>query len=349
MNATSPREAVSTWFGAFVVDHGAIVRAYLAPTDPNAIRERIALRRAGDLTPEELQLVAEAAGSDVGTRDRRLAERGLRLDLRLRGSVDPATLGVDVGLLWAPMMEEADRALHSNWDPSIHVQEAVRAMTDLDHVRNLLGERLGSWTSRDAPEADPGDHAAAARLLLEGVAPTSGFSPPDPTLARARRRLAETYRAVESVRSDLEKAVEETVPKQCPNLSALLGPALAARMLAQAGGLDRMSRLPASTIQVLGAERAFFEHLRGRASPPRHGLLFLHPRIQSAGRAERGRLSRALAGKTAIAARLDRYGSPLDPELSREFESRAAAIRASPRKRVGGRSRPPFHRAPQHR
>ncbi len=349
MNTTMPREAVSTWFGAFVLENGIVVHAYLAPTDPDAIRERIALRRAGDLTPEEVRLVAEAAGTDLGTRDRRLADRGLRLDLRLRGRVDPTALGIEGERLREPMMEEADRALHSSWDPSIHVQEAVRAMTDLDHVHNLLGERLGSWSSRDAPETDPGDHAAAARLLLEGDGPTSGFAPPDPALARARRRLAETYRAVETVRSDLEKAVEETVPKQCPNLSALLGPALAARMLAQAGGLDRMSRMPASTIQVLGAERAFFEHLRGRAPPPRHGLLFLHPRIQSAGRADRGRLSRALAGKTAIAARLDRNGSPLDPELGREFESRAAAIRASPRKRAGGRSRPPLHRASQHR
>ncbi len=344
-----PREAVSTWFGAFLLEEGKILRSYPGPKDAAAILERIALRRAGDLTPEDAHLVREAAGADVGTRDRRLAERGLRLDLRLRGSVDPTTVGFDPRLLRDPLLEEADRALHAGWDPSIHVQEAVRAMTDLDHIRNLLGERIGSWSSRDAPENDPGDHAAAARLLLEDVTPASGLSPPDPSLARARRRLAETYRSIESVRSDLDKAVEETVPKQCPNLSVLLGPALAARMLAQAGGLDRMSRMPASTIQVLGAERAFFEHLRGRAPPPRHGLLFLHPRIQSAGRTERGRLARALAGKTAIAARLDRNGAPLDPDLTREFENRAAVIRANPRRRGAPRSRSPLHRATQHR
>lgn len=349
MNEPIFREAVSTWFGAFLLENGAVVRSFPCPTDPSAIRERIALRREGNLTSEEHRLLEESGGLEVRTRDRRLAERGLRLDLRLRGSVDPVTLGIDPRGLRDPMMEEADRALHLGWDPSIHVQEAVRATTDLDHVHNLLGERIGSWSSRDTPETDPGDHAAAARLLLEGTALASGFSPPDPALARARRRLAETYRLIESVRSDLEKAVEETVPRQCPNLSALLGPALAARMLAQAGGLDRMSRMPSSTIQVLGAERAFFEHLRGRASPPRHGLLFLHPRIQAAGRAERGRLSRALAGKTAIAARLDRNGAPLDPDLAREFEGRAAAIRASPRRGAGGRSRPPLHRAAQHR
>lgn len=343
------REAVATWFGAFVVENGRVVHSYLAPVDPAALRARIALRRAGELTPEETRLLSEVAGTGVGTRDRRLAEKGLSLDLGLRGRVDPGPLGVPIEALRAPLLDHAEESLLSNWDPSVHVQEAVRAMTDLDHVHNLIGERLGSWSSRDSPGTDPGDHAAAVRLLLENGPARSEFSPPDPSLARVRRQLAEAYRSIEAVRADLERAIEETIPRQCPNLAALLGPALAARMLAQAGGLDRMSRLPASTIQVLGAERAFFEHLRGRAPPPRHGLLFLHPRIQSAGRNERGRLARALAGKTAIAARLDRNGAALDPDLARDFAGRAAAIRASPRKRVPGRSHPPLHRAPAHR
>ncbi|MCI4345537.1 MAG: C/D box methylation guide ribonucleoprotein complex aNOP56 subunit, partial [Thermoplasmata archaeon] len=88
----------------------------------------------------------------------------------------------------------------------------------------------------------------------------------------------------------------------------------------------RLARLPASTGQVLGAEKAFFEHLRGRAPPPRHGLLFLHPKLHSAPRAQRGRLARALAGKVAIAARLDRGGAAVRPELKRAFEKRAEAI-----------------------
>ncbi|MFG1530328.1 MAG: ATP-binding protein, partial [Thermoplasmata archaeon] len=126
----------------------------------------------------------------------------------------------------------------------------------------------------------------------------------------------------------LARAIEETLPRRAPNLSALLGPDLAARLLARAGGLARLSRLPAGTIQVLGAERAFFEHLRGRAPPPRHGLLFLHPRIQSAPRSERGKLARALAGKAAIAARLDASGAPIRPDLRAAFDARATQVRS---------------------
>ncbi|MCI4348150.1 MAG: hypothetical protein L3J97_05995, partial [Thermoplasmata archaeon] len=106
--------------------------------------------------------------------------------------------------------------------------------------------------------------------------------------------------------------------------------------------------------QVLGAERAFFEHLRGRAPPPRHGLLFLHPDIQSASRRARGKLARALAGKVAIAARLDREGRPLRPDLVNSFKHRTEEVRSlGPRRGPGARrgrsSGPPLHRAARDR
>ena len=208
-------------------------------------------------------------------------------------------------------------------------------MADLDRVRNLIGERLGSWVSRDSPDLDPGDHQRAARAAVEGNS-RPGLAPSDPALLEARRRLAGVYAAVSDARNLLEEAVTATSPVRTPNLSALLGPELSARLVAQAGGLDRLARLPASTVQVLGAEKAFFEHLRGRAPPPRHGLLFLHPAIQSAPRSDRGKLARALAGKAAIAARLDHAGSPLDPGLAQAFESRRRQVQA---RRLGARGR----------
>ncbi|MCI4322253.1 MAG: ATP-binding protein, partial [Thermoplasmata archaeon] len=160
-----------------------------------------------------------------------------------------------------------------------------------------------------------------------------------------RRGLAALYLAAEENRGALERSLEAAVPRRAPNLAALLGPLLAARMIAQAGGLERLGRLPASTIQVLGAERAFFEHLRGRAPPPRHGLLFLHPTIQGAPKRLRGKLARALAGKAAIAARRDVQGSPNLPALAAAYASRAADVRKIPsrehRRPRGGRDPTP--------
>lgn len=331
------KTVVTTWFGAFLLDGPKLVRSVKAPLDPESLRERARQRRSGALTPEETLLLRERGTADWVSRDRRLVPYGVRFDARAPGEVDAESVAADPTMARALLLSEGESALEEAWDPSVHVQEAVRAASDLDRVRNLVGERLGSWVSRDHPEVDPGDHARAARVALEEER-GSPLAPTDESLVEARRRLAELYRAVEASRSALTSAVEGISPNQTPNLCALLGPELAAHMVAQAGGLDRLARLPSSTVQVLGAERAFFEHLRGRAPPPRHGLLFTHPALQSAPRRERGKLARALAGKVSIAARLDQAGTPVNPSLLRSFDARRSELKAR-RREPGSRGR----------
>jgi nucleolar protein 56 len=324
-------EVVTTWFGAFVLDGERVVQAFAAPRDARELRARIRRRRAGALTPEEEALLTASVGQRLVTRDRRLVTAGVVYDPKARGSVDPSGFGTSGSELRGLLLDDADEALRQAWDPSIHVEEAVRALSELDELLNLVGERLISWTSRDAPEIENGDPEAAIERADEWR-PASGSVPlpdPEPELLEARRGLAALFRAAQSSRRSLEEALEQAVPRRAPNLVALLGPSLAARLLAKAGGLDRLARLPASTIQVLGAERAFFEHLRGKAPPPRHGLLFLHPQIQSAPRAQRGKLARALAGKVAIAARIDAQGHAVNPTLLQAFERRLRDVRAA--------------------
>jgi nucleolar protein 56 len=304
-------ELVSTFDSAYALERGTIVNRFDAPTELEPLFERLRLRRDGRRTPEELQLLATTKGLDRFTRDRRLAVEGVRLEprpVRRREALLPAQFGP----IWRELLlRDASETLTRTWDPSVHVDEAVRSLADYDEVLNLLGERLESWSTR----AD----------TVPGVGPE-----PSPELLEARKRLGELRAAVHSNRTDLEHTLERVTPELAPNLSGLLGPLLAARLISRAGGLARLARLPASTIQVLGAERAFFEHLRGRAPPPRHGLLFIHPDVQGAPRAVRGRIARALAGKAAIAARLDLARRPLDPRLLEAFKERSRRAR-SPR------------------
>ncbi len=336
------RTLVTTWYGTFLVEDGRVVRAAHPPDETAALAERARLRGEGRTTPEEEAILSERGGETWRTADRRLVGPGVAY---AAGGTDVPWVEPEAGLHRSAVLLEAERALRASWDPSVHVEEAVRAARDLDRAANLVGERLASWAARDAPDVDPTDPTRAAHAVLETPS-TSELGPTDPKLAEARRRLAGLYREIQSTRKALDTAVEATVPERTPNLNRLLGADLTARLLAQSRGLDRLARLPASTVQVLGAERAFFEHLRGRAPPPRHGLLFLHPSIQSASRTERGRLARTLAGKVAIAARLDRAGSALDPSLAEAFEKRRAALKArrsgSRDPRRSRRSRPPL-------
>ena len=107
---------------------------------------------------------------------------------------------------------------------------------------------------------------------------------------------------------DTEAAIRSHAESHVPSLSALLGPLLAARMTVAAHGRSRLSRLPSSTVQVLGAEKAFFAHLRTGSPPPKHGMIFQHPWISRSPRWVRGKISRLIAGKASIAVRVDEHG-----------------------------------------
>jgi len=90
-----------------------------------------------------------------------------------------------------------------------------------------------------------------------------------------------------------------------PNLTSLLGETVAARLISHAGSLTNLAKFPASTVQILGAEKALFRALKTRGKTPKYGLLFHSTFIGRAGSANKGRISRFLANKCTIASRID--------------------------------------------
>ncbi len=141
-----------------------------------------------------------------------------------------------------------------------------------------------------------------------------------------------------------------------PNITALVGPLLGARLLSLAGGLDELARLPASTIQVLGAEKALFRALRTGGKPPKHGVIFQYPDIHRSPRWQRGKIARALAAKLAIAAKVDAFtgryiGDVLVQQLRKRIEEIKKLYAKPPvrKKRVEERAAPPRRRGPRRR
>lgn len=193
--------------------------------------------------------------------------------------------------------------------PQSELLQMVESLDDLNVAINLLEERLYEWSLFYGMRSR-GEELARALAGREGIG----------TMARS---LLELIRA----RGELEDLLETRAREIAPNLSSILGPVLAARLISRAGGLERLAMLPASTIQVIGAERALFRHLRGRAPSPKHGIIFRHPLIQSSPKRLRGRIARALAAKLAIAARIDLYSGAPDPGLAEALNERLARIR----------------------
>ena len=118
------------------------------------------------------------------------------------------------------------------------------------------------------------------------------------------------------------------VAEVAPNVQFLVGSLQAARLIALASGLTNLAKMPASTIQVLGAEKALFRSLRSGVRPPKHGVIFHDSSIHDAKKWQRGKMSRALAGKLAIAARTDAFsGRFIGDALKADLEKRIDEIK----------------------
>ena len=194
---------------------------------------------------------------------------------------------------------------------------AVRVMDDCREAANGLAERVAEWGgSRDA---DAGAGLDYARELAD----SEPSDPVDRRVASLARRVVD----LDEERERLRRFVERTAPEVAPNLTAMAGPVLAARLIALAGGLAALAKKPSGTVQVLGAEDALFAHLRGSAPSPKHGIIYTHEYVRGTAREQRGSAARALAGKLAIAARVDHYSGERKPELETELDARIGRIR----------------------
>jgi len=118
--------------------------------------------------------------------------------------------------------------------------------------------------------------------------------------------------------TSIEERIKELVTDYLPSVCLLLGPMLAARLCVEAHGRARLARLPSGTVQILGAEKAFFNHLKNGDLPPKHGHIFMHPWISRSPHWVRGKISRLLASKTSIAVRCDHFGGETWSEESIE-------------------------------
>ena len=113
-----------------------------------------------------------------------------------------------------------------------------------------------------------------------------------------------------------------------PNLASLIGEVVGARLIAHAGSLTNLSKYPASTVQILGAEKALFRALKTKGNTPKYGLIYHSSFIGRAGQKNKGRISRFLANKCSIASRIDNFSdtpnSKFGEALKKQVEERLA-------------------------
>jgi len=142
------------------------------------------------------------------------------------------------------------------------------------------------------------------------------------------KAFAELARHVGEQRKAIEGYVDHAIRELAPNVTELVGPMIAARLVTLAGSVEELARAPSGTVQLLGAERALFRHLRTGSRPPKHGVLFQHPLVHRAPRWQRGAIARVIAARVAMAARADAYTKRrIAPDLARSLNAAVEEIR----------------------
>lgn len=237
--------------------------------------------------------------------------------------------------------------------PDMHIIQGISTLDETDKIINSLSSRIREWYGLHFPELenvidsikgysqivtvgrrenlskkvyeDAGFPESKVEMLTLVAEKSRGGEISDENLAIVKS-LAKQILELYELRNNLEAHLEKQMDEHAPNTSAILGNTVGARILARAGSLKNLSSMPASTIQVLGAEKALFRSLKTGSQPPKHGLLFQHSMVHAAPRWQRGKIARAIAAKAAIAARVDQYGEGVNQTLLEKLNIRVDEI-----------------------
>ncbi|MBI2581811.1 hypothetical protein HYV87_01620 [Candidatus Woesearchaeota archaeon] len=188
------------------------------------------------------------------------------------------------------------------------IMQAIANINELDKIANTMSKRLREWYSLYFPELSEEieDHEKYVELVLEQERTQESFGADLSEFdLEEMKLLAGRIISIYALRKQHELYLEKIMTKYCPNLLELAGATIAARLIELGKGLKHLALLPASTVQLLGAEKALFRHLKTGSRSPKYGVIINHPLIQKAPRDKRGKAARMLADKLSLCARLD--------------------------------------------
>jgi len=326
--------------GCFAFDEkGKLVDFVLFPKDPKAVEARLAEAAKNNPPPEEAKLVDKLKRrgyEDIEVASKKasgMAASRLRELAAQTGFLKPDEVNA---FLFSVGAEGVKKSLRTERKEAIIVQMAG-LIDDMDRHLNVYSERLREWYGLHFPEAirKAKSNEQIARIAaqgrredvkdegFEGIAKISvGMEFTDDDV-KSVSSFASRLLALYKERDSLERYLEGLVRAEMPNLAAVAGTLLAARLLAIGGGLEKLAVAPASRIQLLGAEKALFRHMRENSKAPKYGLIFGHELVQKAPDNRRGKVARCVASKLSLAAKTDFFskrddGAKLKKELEEE-------------------------------
>ncbi|KAG8630568.1 hypothetical protein KVT40_002187 [Elsinoe batatas] len=220
-----------------------------------------------------------------------------------------------------------------------HIIQAIATIDQLDKACNTFAMRVREWYGWHFPElvkivSDNGTYAKLALFIKDKKTLTedslhdlAAIVEDDESIARSIIDAARVSMGQDISEEDMvnvmafaQRVVSLTTYRKtvgsylvskmgivAPNLAALIGETVGARLIQKAGSLTNLAKYPASTVQILGAEKALFRALKTKGNTPKYGIIYHSSFIGRAGQKNKGRISRFLANKTSIASRIDNF------------------------------------------
>ncbi|MCH2380296.1 MAG: hypothetical protein MK228_02095 [Nitrososphaerales archaeon] len=236
----------------------------------------------------------------------------------------------------------------------LQIIEGINSLDELDKAINILMARINEWYGLHFPELENlvKDSNEYFKFVSLGLNRSSITEKDLDSFSFSEKKLDAIFSAAQDskggeinskdlsiisilsdnvinlvkVRDKMLNYISDLMNNVAPNLSAIAGPTIGARLIAKSGGMMKLARLPSSTIQVLGAEKALFRSLKSGSRPPKHGIIFQHDKVHSSPKWQRGKIARSLASKIAIAVRIDVFRGSKEIDIEHSLDERYREI-----------------------
>ena len=223
-----------------------------------------------------------------------------------------------------------------------HLIQAINSIDEIDESVSKLIERIREWYALYFPEMEVvRNNETYIRLISENKskdelikAKPEAF-PDDmidleedinPMDLEIMNDYAKSIHELQKSRKNIENYIDSKMEAIAPNLRLLVGSTLGAKLISHAGGIKRLAMYPSSTVQIMGAEKALFRHLKSGDRPPKYGLIYQHPQVRGAKWWNRGKIARMLAGRISLAARRDVFTKTFDENIFEDFKAQVEEI-----------------------
>jgi nucleolar protein 56 len=334
---------MTTFIGCFGADEKGNILHYIKfPKTPSLVADKIHASKLGKIQEEiDLEKKLRKKGfkditkSDIGSvkgnlRNLAIEKKFVKNQTELNRFISKVNI------------ELAKRGIKKAMGRDNLIIQVNGAIEELEKSINILVERLREWYGLHFPEMDRivEKHENYAQIISKFG---SRKNIEHPELSHFREKsmgadlkkldvaiiqdFAKNILSLYALHKELSKYLDSLLSEVAPNTKEVAGPVLAAKLISISGGLEKLARMPSSTIQLLGAEKALFRHLHGKGRSPKHGVIIMHPYVQKAPIKHKGKIARLISSKLSIAAKMDFYSNTNKAnELKKDLESRVKEV-----------------------